>query len=231
MKFRIIIGLIIVLITCSGNLERFKSGRYYEDRVNIHLRSKTGLQIEYGPNLGITHTDSEGARHFYVHSTATITNDSTIPFHLQFALAREYDFPNFCRDNRKYKAFLVPEELTPDTATIYNNILNGQHDFLNAPLDGSDSLNKTLQPDEFCVVTIGILTRQPSNCAAVPRAIFSFDKQGLYETCDREINEEIVTDPQLEIGVKLEYYNQRKFIAPEDGCAVIPFGQISYARE
>lgn len=194
---------------------------------NHPVVSKTGLKIEYGPNLGATHTDTLGNRHFYVHITATITNDSTVPIHLQLALAEAYDFPAFCGDDQ-YKVFLLPEELTPDTATIYNNIVNGQHDFLNTPLDKPFMSNITLTPGEYCVITIGVLIPKPANCAAVPRAIFSQDTKGLYQACDRQINRAISTGPQLEIGVKLEYYYQRKFIAPEDGCAVIPIGQISY---
>lgn len=221
MKIKIILGLFIALIVCSCIQQPPKNGQ------QVKGNPKTGLTIEYGPNLGTTHTDPSGNKHFYVHATAIITNDSTIPIHLQSALSDEYKFPTFCGDE-KYKIFLVPKELTPDTATIYNNILNGQHDFLNTPLSTPYVLNKTLDPGEFCVVTIGVLTQRPTNCAAVPRAVFSHDNKALYQTCDWQKNQAISTDPTLEIGVKLEYYNQRKFIAPEDGCAVIPFGQISY---
>ena len=211
MIFRTIIGLLILMIICSCAQQTLKSG----------------LQIEYGPNLGTSHTDPQGIKNFYVHITATITNDTIIPIRLQLALAKEYEYPDFC-GNEKYKVILLPEELTPDTADIYNNIVNGQHDFLNSPLDNAETLTKTLNPGEFCVVTVGTLTPKPSNCAAVPRAIFSHDNTALYTACDRQKNPSISTDAHLELGVKLEYYNQRKFISPEDGCAVIPFGQISY---
>lgn len=198
---------------------------------NQPVKSNTGLKIEYGPNLGITHTDPLGDKHFYVHSTAIITNDSIIPIQFQAALSNEYNFPTFCSDTSKYKIFLVPKELTPDTATIYNNVLNGQHDFLNTPLKISSVFNKILNPGEYCVVTIGVLIPKPTNCAAVPRAIFSHDNRELYQTCKSMINETISTIPQLEIGVKLEYYNKRKFIPPDDGCVIIPFGQISYPEK
>ena len=209
----------MVLLGCYVNRQTSADEQHHEQDI--------GLEIEYGPNLGTSITDTLGNEHFYVHITATITNDSTIPIHLQFTLAHEYEFPAFCNDS-KYKAFLLPAVLTPDTATIYNNIVNGKHVFLNTPLANPAIINKTLIPGEFCVVTIGTLTPKPSNCAPVPRAVFSHDTKQLYQACDRQINEGITTDPQLEIGVKLEYYNQRKFIAPEDGCTVIPFGQISY---
>ena len=187
----------------------------------------SGLKIEYGYNLGTTHSDALFKRHFYVHATANITNDSTVPIHLQFALAKEYEFPAFCEDDT-YKAFILPEELTPDTATLYNNIVNGPHAFLDAPLSLPDGFQKTLLPGDFCVVTIGILIAEPANCAAVPRAVFSFDNQEQYRTCDRLENPAVSSSPPLEIGVKLEYYKNRKFLPPEDHCAIIPFGQISY---
>jgi hypothetical protein len=225
--FRIAIGLATSMIAYSCFHKTTKNVTLLENDGNFQIKPKSGLKIEYGPNLGITHKDDRGVSHLYLHSTATITNDSTIPIYLQFALANEYEFPIFCGDE-KYKVFLLPEELTPDTATIYNNIVNGQHDFLNTPLDNHSVINRTLDPGEYCVITIGTLTPKPSNCAPVPRAIFSQDTKGVYQGCDRHSNEEISTDPQLEIGVKLEYYNQRKFIAPEDACTVIPFGQISY---
>lgn len=226
MKFVNILGFLIVMIICSCNQQPTKNKLRIEDNPNQQTQ-KSGLQIEYGPNLGITHTDTSGTKHFYVHITATVTNDTTVPIQLHGALATEYNFPGFCSDD-KFTVFLVPEELTPDTATIYNDILNGQHDYLNTPLDAPAVLNKTLNPGEFCVVTVGTLTQIPSNCAPVPRAVFSHDNIELYQTCDSQINEAISTEPQFEIGVKLEYYYKRKFISPEDGCAVIPFGKISY---
>lgn len=227
MIFRIAVGLAISFIAYSCFNKTTENVVQPENDANRQIKPKSGLKIEYGPNLGTTHKDDLGLSLFYLHSTATITNDSTIPIQLQFALSNEYEFPAFCSDE-KYKVFLLPEELTPDTATIYNNIVNGQHNFLNTPLDKPSVVNKVLDPGEYCVITIGTLTPKPSNCAPVPRAIFSHDTMGAYQGCVRLSNEKISTGPQMDIGVKLEYYNQRKFIAPEDGCVVIPFGQVTY---
>ena len=197
MKFITIVGLLIALITCSCAQQVSENGQQMDADPNKHLGMKSGLRIEYGPNLGAGHTDALGVKYFYVHSTAIITNDSTIPIHLQLALANESEFPAFCGDTNKYKVFLLPEELTPDTATLYNNIVNGQHDFLNSPLANSKILNKTLHSGEYCVVTIGVLIPKPSNCAAVPRAIFSPENKELYQACDRQINQAISTNPCL----------------------------------
>jgi hypothetical protein len=77
-------------------------------------------------------------------------------------------------------------------------------------------------------VTIGVLITQPNNCVAVPRAVFLHENLELHQRCDRSLNQAISTDPEFEIGLKLEYYNQRKFQGGDDGCVIIPFGQISY---
>lgn len=189
----------------------------------------SGLRIEYGPNLGTTHTDGDGTRNFYVHVTAIITNDSTIPIQLNMELAESYAYPSFCGDSRSFKAFFLPEDLTPDTATVYNGIVNGQHHFLDSPINDPTLSKRTLNPGEFCVVTIGSLTPKPSNCAAVPRAIFSTESAVLY-TCDELQNQALSSHSRLELFVKIEYYNQRKLIAPGDGCVVIPFGHISFPK-
>ena len=194
------------------------------------LGQSSGLQIEYGPNLGVSYTDSTGTGRFYMHMTATITNDTTIPIQFYGALAKKYAFPNVCQDTNTFEVFLLPRELTPDTATIYNNIVNGEHDYLYRALDDPNAFTQTIAPGEFCVVTIGVLHTKPSNCAAVPRGVISHDSIHLYTTCDRLTNNRISGDPRLAIGAKLEYYYKRKFISPEDGCVIIPFGTITYAE-
>ena len=228
MILRALIGLSIILGACTY-LPKYSKDMSPKEVTSSHLqKTNSGLHIEYGPNLGASFTNTSGARYFYVHSTAIITNDGTIPIRLQFALSVENEFPSYCGDTNKYKVCLLPERLTPDTATIYNNVVNGQRDFLSLSLEEANIIEKTLNSGEYTVVTIGVLIPKPTKCAAVPRAIFSYDDKELYHMCDQQKNSVFSTKPHLEIGVKLEYYNQRKFIPPEDGCVTIPFGQISY---
>ncbi len=234
MLFRTILGLLITVIVCSCARQSPKNGPQVKDGLDRHLPSKTGLKIENGINRRITPNDSLGITHFLIHATSIITNDSTIPIHLQIALSKEYEFPTLCND-KKYRVFLLPKEQTPNTATLYDRIINGFDDFIKTCLDNPYIINKTLKPGENCEITIGTLYPSPTNCGVVPRAVFSHDNKGLYHACDRQLparsaggNQPISSDPQFEIGVKLEFYNQRKFIGPEDHCTVIPFGQISY---
>jgi hypothetical protein len=126
MIFRLLVGLLISLLAYSCSDQPSKEEQLIDHVNDLELESQSGLTIEFGPNLGTNHIDTLGIKNFYVHCTAIITNDITIPIHLQFALANECDFPAFCNDD-KYKIFILPEELTHDTATVYNNIVNGQH--------------------------------------------------------------------------------------------------------
>ncbi len=229
MKFRTILGLLIVMVVYSCSYRPTKSVQQNENDSKHHFESKTGLKIEYGMNQGIRANASQGITNPFIYTTSIITNDNTIPIHLQIALSKEYEFPAFCGDdNYKYKVVLLPEELTPDTATLRNTIIGGSEAFFKTCLENPYTLNKTLNPGEYCVITIGTLYPSKSNCEVIPRAVFSYDNIELYPSCDRQINQAISTGPQFDIGVKLEYYYRRKFIAQEDGCTIIPSGQISY---
>ena len=192
------------------------------------LNNPPTVKIDFGPNLGTTHIDNYGVKHFYVHITATVYNNNTGPINLTSSISEEYNFPNFCGDTNTYKVFLLNDQLTPDPATIYNSIVNGQHDFLNTPLENPYTLDMTLYEGQYKVITIGVLMKIPSNCAAVPRAIFSHENFELYTNCTHQINDTVSTDPQYVLGLKLEIYNKRKFIPPEDDCIVIPIGKIAF---
>ncbi len=193
-----------------------------------NLSTKIGLKIENGTNQGIRANAKLGIKNPVIYTTSIITNVGTSPIDLQMALSKEYEFPAFCGDSSTYKVFLFPKELTPDTITLTNTIVSGEDDFLKSPLNTPYTLNKTLKPNEYCVITLGTLYSGSSNCEVLPRAVFSHSNRELYDACDTQINQAISTDLQLEIGIKLEFYKQRKFIAPEDHCTVIPCGRISY---
>ena len=231
MKLRIILGLFISCVVYSCSHRPANSVQQHENN-NSQIKQKIGLKIEYGMNQGIRADASRGITNPFIYTTAVITNDSDELIHLHMALSETYEFPSFCGDDEyKYKVVLLPEELTPDTATLRNTIIGGSEDYFKTDMTDPNSLNKTLKPGEYCVVTVGTLYPGKSNCEVIPRAIFSRDNMGLYEACDRQLNQIIPTDVKVELGVKLEYYNQRKFIPPEDGCVVIPFGQIRYLEK
>ncbi len=226
MIFRTIIGLLIVLIVCSCIQQLSNNEQQIEESPDQQNGAKTGLKIEYGPNLGMIDEFTAGN---FIHITATITNDSTIPIHLMAALSKEFDFPDSC-GNSKYKAFLLPKELTPDTATLYNNLTNSVTDemdeYLDRCLEHPYTLNKTLEPGEYSVITIGTLFATNTKCAALPREVFAQDDVHNFQRCDSRLNQDTGTKPQNTLGVKLDFFSGKGSV-PET-CILHPCGQISY---
>ena len=186
-----------------------------------------GIRIEHGPNLGTTHTDTLGNKYYYVSITSTIYNDNTIPVALQSALSGKYSFPDFCGNDIEYKVFILPASMTPDTATIYNGITTGEDEFLKTVLDNPRNINITIDPGKYTVITIATLLPQPNNCDAVPRNVFSSLNKLKYENCDKQLNVGVASNPLSNIWLRLEYYYNRKWAQPEDGCVTIPFAIIS----
>lgn len=226
MILRTILGLLIVMSGCSGNQQTSKRGELIANDPDGNLWQKTGLQIETGINRGITPNDSLGITDFLIHTTTTITNDSTIPVQLRIALSEEYEFPVICNDNT-YKVFLLPE-LPPDAGTLWDSITSGFDDFIDACMNNPYVLNKTLEPRESCEFTIGTLYPSPTKCGVIPNAVFSLDDKELYLTCENKMNQDTSTKPQSEIGLKIGYYYRNWFGTPPDSCFIIPCGQISY---
>ena len=210
-----------MMIVCSCSQRTTKDVLQIEDGPKQHLELKTGLKIEYGPNLGMIDTFKAGN---YIHITATITNDSTIPIHLQVAISEEYDFPAFCGDE-KFKVFLLPKEMTPDTATLYGKLTDGLGGFLDRCLENPYILDKTLEPGGYAVITIGTLLPMAIKCGALPRAVFAQSDGQNFQECDSGMNQDKSTNPHVALGLKIVFNSGRS--QPET-CILLPCGQISY---
>ncbi|MDN5204228.1 hypothetical protein QQ008_22745 [Fulvivirgaceae bacterium BMA10] len=212
MMFRTIVGFLIVLVGCSGNQQTSKGELQIENGPNQHLGSKSGLLIDNGINRGTSYTDSLGTDYNLRYIPITITNDSTIPVHLQIAFSKEYDYPAAYGDE-KFRVFLLPKEWA-DTITITNSMFDELKNYIDRPL-----LNETIEPGEKCVVAIGTLYSRPTNCGVLPNALFLQNKGDLYHECDGLINQDKSTNSQLALGLKLDLCGR---------CTLIPCGQISY---
>lgn len=219
--------MLMVIGSCTHQPQ--KGEEQVKDDLNQQQALKTGLKIEYGPNLGMIDEFTAGN---YIHITATITNDTTIPIIFQADLSEEYEFPDTCRDS-KFKAFLLPKVLTPDTATLYNNLANTATEelgsFLDNCLKNPQVLNKTLDPGEYTVITIGTLFSTSTKCAALPRAIFSPNDTSDFQYCDNRLSQGKSSSPPIELGVKIDFYSGKG--STRETCVVIPCGQISYPKQ
>lgn len=211
-----IIGLLIVLIGCSGNQQTPISG----------------LRIENSPNRGLNYTDPVGTKYSYRNIPITITNDSTIAIHIKLALSNEYDYPSD-DDDQKFKVFLLPKELTPDKVTwdslsgeVGNNELRN---FFEKGLNFPYILNETLEPGEKCDITMGTLYPRPTDCGVVPNALFIQNNIGLYNACERLLNQDISIPIAPEKNQDGTQFNlELKLGFCDRGCFIIPCGQISY---
>lgn len=216
MKLKTIARLLMILITNACSQQMLEKN----ELIN------SGLKIENGPNLGQTYEDSLGVKYNYRYITAIITNDTSMAIRLQVALSTQYDYPANYGD-QQYKVFLLPQELTPDSVTLYNNITNGLDDFLHNCLDRPYLFYKSLKPQEKCVITFGTFYAQPNNAGIVPTALFAKESKQLYNNCDSLINTGISGNYRLRLALKLG--------APPgnalEKCITIPCGNVVYLEE
>ena len=89
-------------------------------------------------------------------------------------------------------------------------------------------LNETLDSNEECVMTIGILrSRQPELCSATPYGILEYRDRGITPSCEWAMNEDQASNPELALGLKVGFCT----IGEEyKSCTIISCGQISYAE-
>ena len=230
MKFRTILGLLIVLIGCSGNQQTSEGELPIEKGTNQDEVSNIGLKIENRINHGARYTASDSTDYWLIHIASTITNDSTIPIHLQMAFSREYDYPNEYGD-QKFNIFLLPKVFALDgvTKVTEHSILTDsmQVEFRNYIGNGLDNpylLNKTLEPGEKCVVPIGTQFPVSSNCGVFPNVLLSQSESANFQVCENQLAQDESTNPQLALGLKLDFRPGKT----TEKCTIIPCGQISY---
>ena len=218
MIFRTIVGLLIVLIGCSGNQQTSKGEPQIENDPNQHFESKSGLLIDNGINRGTGYTDSLGTDYNLRYMPITISNDSTIPIHLQIAFSKEYDYPSAFSDEQ-FKVIPLPKEWT-DTILPTDGMIAELKNYIDKP-----SVNKTLEPGAEFVLAIGT-QYLPTGVGIVPNVLFAQSDSDNFQACDNLMNLDISTNPQLALGLKLDIYLTRHRYP--SACILIPCGQISY---
>ncbi len=220
MIFRTILGLLIVLISCSCAQQTSKGEHQTENAPNQHLKSKAGLKIEYKPTRGQPYTDTLGTKYSLRHIPATITNDSTIPIHVQIAFSKEYDYP-IAYNDEQFKVFPMPKEWALDGVEITDSTYNELPKYIDKPF-----LNKTLEPGEKFVVAFGTLYPHPINYGVFPMAVFSQNNRAFHHDCDSLIIPNKSTNPHLVLELNLGFTSGSQ--ASPESCTIIPCGQISY---
>ncbi|MDH3245227.1 MAG: hypothetical protein OEM26_11470 [Saprospiraceae bacterium] len=211
MMLRSILGLSVVLIFCSCQNSKI---------INQKAGPKSGLRIESTPTRGLAFTDVQGMKYGLVYITTAMTNDTVIPIQIRIAFSKEYDYPITYGDEQ-FKVLLLPKVFALDGVEISDSLLQELFED-----QGKPSLNETLDPNEECVMTIGILRpSRPQLCSATPYAILELSDKGRTPSCEWTINGDRAPDPELALGLKVGFCT----VGHEyESCTVIPCGEISY---
>jgi hypothetical protein len=185
-----------------------------------HLKSKSGLKIEYKPTRGQGYTDPNGVEYSLRHIPATFTNDTTISIHLQMSFAKDYDYPNEY-NAEKFKVFPMPKAWNLDGVEITDDMLMGLSAYIDTPI-----LSKTLEPGEKWLIALGTLYPRPINYGVFPVAVCSHDNRALYHGCKSLIDPGKLDILPLALELIIGFTSGSQ-TSPES-CIMIPCGQISY---
>jgi len=218
MIFKTIVGLLIVLMGCSGNRQTSKFELQIENDPDQQMGLKSGLLFEYGGYRGTGYTDSLGNNYNLRSNPVTITNDSTISIQIELAFSKEYDYPNGY-DDENFRVFPLPKEWaqngTPDS--LFDRIWLEFENHLDKPFQ-----SETIEPGEQFVFAIGTLyPSQPEILWVVPNELFAHSAGGIFATCDWQMNEDPLLDSEMALGLKLHL---------NEGCIIIPCGRASYPQ-
>ena len=225
MKISTILCLLIILITCSCTEQTSKAEQQNQDTTDQHLKPNTGLKIEYKQTRGIRdrvpYRDSLGAKYSLRYIPTTLTNDSTIPIHVEIAFAKEYDYP-IAYDDAQFKVIPMPQEWALDGEDWnLDSLLKELPKQVDRPF-----LNKTLEPGEECLLAIGTVFPRSATYGVFPMAVFPQNKRAFHEFCDSLV----IPDKSMQSHVVLELnlgFTSGSQASPES-CTIIPWAQISY---
>lgn len=231
MKLRTVLGLFCVLIICSCNQQPSKNRLQNQKDSNHHLGSQSGLRIENRINRGTSYTDSQGTDYNLRYIPITITNDNSIPIHLQIDFSKEYDYP-IESSGQKFKVLLLPKvfaldgvRITTENETLIDSLQIEFRNYLENGLDTPYRLNEILDPNEKVIIVIGTQYRQvQAGPAPLPNLLFVQDDSGNFNECDNLISQEGTTDSQIALRLKLNFHERRSI----ESCTIIPCGQFSY---
>jgi hypothetical protein len=203
MIVRTLIGLLMVLMSCSSN-QQASQEKQQEEQDSKSFTSKSGLLIDSGINRGVNYTDSLGKSY----------NLRYIPITIRLAFAQSYDYP---KGHGEEPFMILP---MPTTWVQYGrDITESMYDKLE-PNIADPSFSKILQPGEKLLTGIGTLyPRPPKTTGVLPRALFAHLDERIFPSCDGHMPKATASQAQLPLGLKIIFGAD---------CRVIPCGHISY---
>ena len=223
MKFRNLIGVLIALISCSCVQLSSSSKVQTQKKLSQHLVLDSGIRIENGPIQGLSYSNSLGIEFGHAYSSNTIYNDSTVSIHLQIDLSKEYTFPVPFND-KKFKVVTWPQELALNRVTKTESLSKELLNFFQNESDTINYMNITIEPNEKVVLTTGTLFDKSTNYYVSPDAIYIQRDGSISGDCENLLNRNKLTNASFALGLRLT------MPMPVNACAIISFGQISFAN-
>ena len=230
MKFRTIVGLLIVLFVCSCAQKPSEKVDQIEDDPNQHLDLSNKLKIENRVNRGARYTDSDSIDYWLIHIASTITNESTIPIQLELAFSNEYEYPTEY-GNQKFKVFILPDVFAVGGVSIIaeNPFLTDSmqveiRDYLKNGIDSPYRIKKIIQAGESVVVSIGTQYAVSFSCAVFPNLLLLQSDFANFSACENLFVHNESSAAQLALGLKLDF----RPVKTVEKCTIIQCGQISY---
>lgn len=216
MKFKISLFCLCIVSSC------LKQSSINIAKMNNDFNLKSGLRIENGINRGLAFTDSLHDKYAITYISVTITNDSTIPIHLNTNFELEYEHP-LKESDEKFRIVILPEEWTYDGLEITDNMIFKIH------YDkGKTNFKKTLKPNQKYVFAIGTLRPSPAKiCGIIPNAFLANEINANFKECQWQRREPYLSNSEMELGLKLDYCH---IDGNATNCRILFCGQISYPK-
>lgn len=211
LKCEIVVGLLVGLLLCSCTMHTSKA----------KSKMATGVLIESGPPQGSPFDDSAGNQLGFTYVSSVITNNNPGPIKLHIDFTKQYDYP-LGHTEKNFQVILLPEELTPDTATLINPYHDEILEFLGKENYAPNQLHKTLKAQESIVISIGTLRRRCTNCGVIPNVLFLENDEELFRNCDYFAIDDPSIETRLNLRLKLNF---------SDTCSIILCGEISNATQ
>lgn len=221
MKCKYLLGVLIVMITCSCVQLSSNSKAQTQKVQTQHLDWNSGLRVENGLIQGLSFTNSLGTEYGHAYSTNTIYNDSTVSIHLQIDLSKEYNLPAPHND-KKFKVITWPEELKSDKTTSSDSLSNELRNFLQYGSETNESMNISLGPHEKIELTTGTLFEKRINNYISPNMLYIHQDGSVLGNCKNLINKDKPSNDSIVLGLRLDI--------PDEGCIIISYSQILYTE-
>ena len=216
MKFKNIVGVLIVMIFGSCAQRTSKVERQNENVDTQQEKFKSGLTIKNEINRGTNYTDSLGTDYNIRNIPISITNDSTISILIQIVFSKEYDYPHPNSDE-KFQLISLPKEWALDGVGVTESMIDELPKYIEKPL-----LNKTIEPGEEFLLSIGSLYPRPAKISGVlPRTLFVQSDTTTFPKCEWLMEKDRPSNQQIPLGLK---------IITGDWCMIIPCGSIAYLK-